>query len=85
MDGEDFGDRHAAGGRDDLGVGVFEGETEAHGEPLADGAFARAHHADEHQRPFAKLMANGVKAWILRRRKTRSRGAGGGAIAPPWA
>jgi hypothetical protein len=44
------------GGAFDLGIGVREREAEAHGKPLADRRFARAHHADENDRPIAKPL-----------------------------
>ncbi len=44
---EDFGDAHASGALDFV-VGIEEGQAKLGGDTLADGGFAGAHKADQH-------------------------------------
>ena len=51
--GENIGDAHP-GRLFDFRVGVNERNAEPRGQPAADGGFAYAHHADQHDRAAAE-------------------------------
>jgi len=76
MDGEDVGDRAAAGGCLDLAVGIDERQAEAGGEPLADAALAGAHQANQDNR-LVEVLSQGMG------RCRRALGAGVGAGLRP--
>ena len=79
MRGENFGDGHAMGGFD-LVVGIDEGEAEPLREPPADRRLARAHHADEDQRPSGQTVDDRLRARVARRRRRRLRLVNDGLI-----
>ena len=65
--GENLGNGHAGRRGDDLGVRVDEGKAEPHGQPLADGALAGAHHADQHDNPAIQGGPHGQSTLIIHR------------------
>src|SRR5260221_6189826 len=63
---ENFGNSHARSAFD-FSIGINEWNPEPGGKPSADRGFARAHHADEHNRPAAERADHyqAIFRWFL--------------------